>query len=188
MIVLAEAFQELLAALDRLEIRFFAGGSVASTTYGMPRQTNDVDLVADVHPERVNEFCEALQPAFYCDAQTVRQAIELGRSFNLIHMRGAFKFDIFPAGDDAFAKSQMARRRYMTTRIPGLEDIEFPVASPEDTILSKLVWFRKGGEISDRQWHDILGVVQVQAGQLDRAYLDEWAAKLGVADLLHKAF
>jgi len=68
-----------------------------------------------------------------------------------------------------------------------LENIELPVASPEDTVLAKLVWFRKGGEVSDRQWHDILGVVNVQSRRLDRSYLDRWAGELGVADLLRNA-
>jgi hypothetical protein len=186
-IALAAAFQDLLAVLDRLEIPFFAGGSVASGTHGLPRQTNDIDLVADLNADRIAEFCEALDPAFYADAETIQRAIETGRSFNTIHIGGAYKFDIFPVGQDPFARSQLARRRYTTTTITGLEHIEFPVASAEDTILAKLVWFRKGGEVSDRQWHDMLGVIQVQAGRLDSAYLREWAASLGVADLLVKA-
>jgi hypothetical protein len=66
-------------------------------------------------------------------------------------------------------------------------NVEFPVASAEDTILSKLVWFRKGGEVSDQQWHDILGVLRVQAGQLDLVYLREWAEELHVAGLLARA-
>jgi hypothetical protein len=61
------------------------------------------------------------------------------------------------------------------------------VVSPEDVILLKLEWFRLGGEMSDRQWGDILGVLRVQAGQLDADYLDHWAAELGVLDLLGKA-
>lgn len=71
-----------------------------------------------------------------------------------------------------------------SSSIAGLEEIEFPVSSPEDTILAKLVWFRKGGEISDRQWHHMLGIVSVQATRLDRDYLNLWAADLGVSDLL----
>ena len=67
--------------------------------------------------------------------------------------------------------------------VPGLEYVEFPVASAEDTILAKLVWFRKGGEVSD---HDILGVIRVQAGRLDLEYLHEWAGELGVIDLLRR--
>ncbi len=186
MIALAAAFQDLLAVLDRLEIPFFAGGSVASGIHGLPRQTNDIDLVADLKAEGIGAFCEALAPAFYSDAEAIQRAIELSRSFNVIHLEGAYKFDIFPVGNDPFARSQLARRRYTTTTITGLEHLEFPVASAEDTILAKLVWFRKGGEMSDRQWHDVLGVIQVQAGRLDSAYLREWAANLGVADLLVK--
>ena len=187
MIALAAALQDLVAVLDRLEIPFFAGGSVASGMYGLPRQTNDIDLVADLRVDQVAELCEGLGPAFYADAEAIAGAIGMGRSFNLIHIEGAYKFDIFPVGQDRFARSQLARRRYTTTTITGLEHIEFPVASAEDTILAKLVWFRKGGEVSDRQWHDVLGVIRVQGDRLDSAYLLEWAADLGVADLLAKA-
>jgi hypothetical protein len=186
-IALAAALQDLVAVLDRLEIPFFAGGSVASGMYGLPRQTNDIDLVADLRVDQVAELCEGLGPAFYADAEAIAGAIGMGRSFNLIHIEGAYKFDIFPVGQDRFARSQLARRRYTTTTITGLEHIEFPVASAEDTILAKLVWFRKGGEVSDRQWHDVLGVIRVQGDRLDSAYLLEWAADLGVADLLAKA-
>jgi hypothetical protein len=178
------AFEELLAALDRLEIPFFIGGSIASGTHGLPRNTKDIDVVADLPLELVAEFCARLSPLFYVDAEEVTAAIRSGRAFNVIHLKGAFKFDIFPVGDDRFARSELARRRYTTTTIIGLENIEFPVASPEDTILAKLVWFRKGGEVSDQQWHDILGVMRVQAGRLDMGYLREWAVELGVVDLL----
>jgi hypothetical protein len=81
-------------------------------------------------------------------------------------------------------RSQLARRRYTTTTVPGLESVAFPVASAEDTILAKLVWFRKSGEVSDS---DILGVIRVQAGRLDLEYLQEWAGELGVIDLLRRA-
>ena len=188
MIALAAAFQDLLAAFDRLEMPFLVGGSVASGAHGLARQTNDIDIVADLTPDAVAEFCDALLPAFYVDRETVEGAIRQGRAFNVIHFKGAYKFDIFPVGQDAFARSELSRRSYTTTTITGLENIEFPVASPEDTILAKLVWFRKGGEISERQWHDILGVIQVQADRLDRQYLEEWAGGLGVSGLLSKAF
>ena len=181
------AFQELLAALDRLEIPFLVGGSVASGTHGIPRQTKDIDVVAKIPLEIVAEFCAILAPAFYADADQAKLAIRGGRAFNVIHVKTAYKFDIFPAGEDRFMHSQLARRRYTTTSVPGLENVEFPVASAEDTILAKLVWFRKGGEVSDQQWHDILGVLNVQAGRLDLGYLQEWAGKLGVGDLLRRA-
>ena len=63
----------------------------------------------------------------------------------------------------------------------------YPIASAEDTILSKLEWYRRGGETSERQWEDVIGVMKVQGEQLDEAYLDRWAAELGVSDLIERA-
>jgi hypothetical protein len=159
----------------------------ASGAHGLLRQTNDIDVVADLTPGLVEDFRAVLDPAFYVDAEAVEQAIQAGRALDVIHLKGAYKFDIFPVGEDRFARSELARRRYTTTTITGIENIEFPVASAEDTILSKLAWFRRGGEASDRQWHDIPGVIRVQAGRLDEAYLRNWAEEPGVADLLVKA-
>jgi hypothetical protein len=65
--------------------------------------------------------------------------------------------------------------------------VELYFASPEDTVLAKLDWFRKGGGTSDRQWRDLLGVLKVQAVALDRTYLNHWARELGVNDLLSRA-
>jgi hypothetical protein len=60
------------------------------------------------------------------------------------------------------------------------------VASAEDTILAKLDWYRKGGEVSDRQWRDVLGIVMVQDDRLDWDYMQQQAGGLGVADLLER--
>ena len=170
---LSIAFKELLGALDHLEIPFLIGGSA----------DGDIDVVADIAPKIAAQFCTALGPNFYSDAEHAELAIRGGRAFNVIHLKSAYKFDIFPAAADQFVRSQLARRRYTTMTVPGLEYVEFPVASAEDTILAKLVWFRKGGEVSD---HDILGVIRVQAGRLDLEYLHEWAGELGVIDLLRR--
>jgi hypothetical protein len=62
------------------------------------------------------------------------------------------------------------------------------LASPEDTILAKLEWYRMGGELSDRQWRDIVGVIQVQNERLNRDYLEQLSKEMGVSDLLAKAF
>jgi hypothetical protein len=181
------AFEQVLAALDRMEIPYFVGGSVASGSYGLPRQTNDIDIVADFSGADVPAFCESLQNEFYIDATVASAAIQASRPFNAIHLKEAFKFDFFPAAPEGFAQSELGRRRYVVSRVPGLEQIEFPISSPEDTVLAKLVWFRNGRELSDRQWHDILGILTVQAGRLDLAYMRGWAERLKVADLLDRA-
>ena len=184
---LRAAFQEVLAALDRLEIPFFVGGSVASGSYGLPRQTNDIDIVADFRGVDIGEFCGLLGRDFYVDEVTVREAIQAGRPFNAIHLQAALKFDFFPAGEEDFVQSELARRRYTVSVVPGLEEIEFPVSSAEDAVLAKLIWFRTGGEVSERQWHDILGILKVQADQMEREYLNSWADKLSVTELLERA-
>jgi hypothetical protein len=150
-------------------------------------QTNDIDVVADFSNADLQAFCRSLQAEFYLDNDNAERAVAMGRPFNAIHIKGAFKFDFFPA-ISSFTKVELSRKRYIVSSTPGLEKITFPVASPEDTVLAKLVWFQDGGEVSDRQWHDILGVLSVQSGRLDPDYLSQWASKLGVSDLLRRAF
>jgi hypothetical protein len=187
LIALGPVLERLLEVLDRLEIPFLIGGSVASGSYGLPRQTNDIDVIADFRNADMPLFCELLHSEFYLDEQSAIEAIKRGRPFNTIHLKGAFKFDFFPASSEGFTQSELTRKRYIISAMPGLENIEFPISSPEDTILAKLVWFRKGGEVSDRQWNDILGVLGVQFARLDHAYMEDWAAKLNVSDLLETA-
>jgi len=115
----------------------------------------------------------------------VREAIRDRRGFNLIHLASMFKIDVFLPKRRAFERSQMARRS-IELLSDDTERTAF-VATPEDTILAKLEWYHQGGEISDRQWNDLLGVLKVQGTAIDQQYLHTWAANLGVSDLLLRA-
>lgn len=170
----AEAFETLLAALDKLEVPYAVGGSVASSVYGNYRFTNDVDLVVALREEQVKEFLEALGADFYGDAEDIRRAFRIERSANVIHMPTAYKFDLFPASKGGFRARQLSRR------------LEFATVSPEDTILAKLDWMRQSGGQSEQQLRDILGVIAVQGDRLDRAYLEATAAELGLAEELRR--
>lgn len=176
-----------MGVLDHLEIPWLIGGSVASGSYGLPRQTNDIDIIADFQNTDIPRFCALLQEEFYVDAEAAAHAVRGGRPFNVIHLKAAFKFDFFPASPEGFSQSELSRRQCISSTIPGLENIRLAISSPEDTILAKLVWFRKGGEVSDRQWHDILGVLNVQSTRLDLDYMTMWAARLAITDLLKRA-
>lgn len=81
----------------------------------------------------------------------------------------------------------MELRRHRPARLDEELDREVMVKSPEDTVLRKLEWYRRGGEMSDRQWTDILGIIRSQGDRLDREYLRHWSLALGVADLLRRA-
>ena len=180
MATLADALVALLSGLDRLEISYYVGGSVASTFYGIYRTTNDVDLVANIAPERADELAECIGKEFYIDAATVRSAIAVGRAFNVVHLASACKIDIFPAKRDAYSQAAFARRAFRELRSLGPEPIECAVATAEDTI------YRAGGETSERQWNDLRGIRMVSGAILDYDYLRKWAPYLKVDDLLEQ--
>lgn len=171
--------------LERLGIRYAVGGSLASSLHGVMRSTLDVDIVADMHLEHIQPMITALSKEFYADDEMMRNAIEHCSSFNLIHYETAFKVDIFIQKPRSFDQMQLERRR--TSVIATDPEQSVYVTSPEDVILSKLEWYRMGGEVSDRQWRDILGVLKTRAGELELDYLHKWANELKVSDLLERA-
>ena len=168
--------------LEQLGIPYAVGGSLASSLHGVMRSTLDVDIVADMRLEHIPPLVSALSQEFYADDEMMRDAIEHHSSFNLIHYETAFKVDIFIRKARAFDQMQLDRRK--TSIISTEPEQSVYVTSPEDTILAKLEWYRMGGEVSDRQWRDILGVMKTRAGELDLDYLKKWAKDLNVADLL----
>ena len=171
--------------LEQLGISYVVGGSLASSLHGVMRATLDVDIVADMHLHHIPALVAALEPEFYADGDMMRDAIERRSSFNLIHYATAFKVDIFIRKMRLFDRIQFERR--VRSVVAGDPEKSIYVTSPEDIILAKLEWYRLGGEVSDRQWRDILGVMNVRAGDLDLAYLQRWATELQVAELLERA-
>ena len=184
MSVPVEALARLVEVLDRMEIRYAIGGSVASSAHGTPRTTLDVDLVVDLREDQIGEFAAELQSAFYVDAGQMRDAFRHGRAANLIHLKSSWKFDLFPLLPDEYSQVAIGRRSYRDVRPDGGEAIKCAVSSPEDTILRKLEWYRAGGETSERQWNDLRGVLRAAGGKLDIQFLRHWAEVLKVADLL----
>ena len=170
--------------LEDLDIPYAVGGSLASSIHGIMRSTLDVDIVADMSHEHIQPLVAALSKEFYADDEMMRGAIDHHSSFNLIHYETAFKVDIFIRKTRAFDKMQLERRS--TSVIAADPERSVYVTSPEDTILAKLEWYRMGGEVSDRQWRDILGILKTRAGELDIDYLKKWADELKVSDLLER--
>jgi hypothetical protein len=169
------------ARLDGLGVNWVIGGSLASSVHGEPRATQDVDIVAALRARHVKTFSKALGPDYYVDSDAMRTAVKAAGSFNAVHFASAIKADFFVAGDDAFEAERLANRLRVETPAGALY-----VDTAEHTMLRKLEWYRRGNEVSERQWRDVQAIARIQGNRLDRERLRRWASTLGVADLLHR--
>lgn len=168
------------AALDGEGVEWVIGGSLCSSVHGIPRSTQDVDVVAALRPRHVAGLLAALGEAWYADEDAIRAALRHGTSFNLVHLDTMTKVDVFLPVDDLAALELDRRMRVVVAE----DGASLPFASPEDIILQKLRWYDRGGRVSDRQWRDVLGVLMIQRGRLDDTYLTHHARVLGLRDLL----
>jgi hypothetical protein len=160
---------------------YFIGGSLASSLQGEPRATNDIDFVLALPLGRVESFRESLGEDFELDADMLRDALLHARTANAFYLPLVTKVDFFGRSYDGFDESEFSRRRKVP--IKGTGEALF-LKSPEDTILRKLLWYRDGGCVSDKQWRDLVAVLRINTGSLDEAYLTQWSRWLSVAELL----
>jgi hypothetical protein len=172
--------------LEGLGVRYLIGGSLASSVHGETRSTNDVDVRVDFHSEHVEPFVEAIRGDYYVSESAVRAAVESGYHFNMIHTNAAVKVDLFLAGSDPFDLERLDARQPL--QLPTEPETRVYVDTAEHSVLRKLEWFRRGGEVSERQWRDVVAILRIQGSRLDRPRLGMWAPRLGVADLLDRAF
>lgn len=181
---LEAAVAPVATALEALNVDYYLAGSVISSLFGVARATADVDIVAALRREHARPLVAMLGDDYYADEDMALDAIARRSMFNVIHLATMLKVDVYVAGT-AFDRSALDRRQRDTIVVEQPAKA-FSIASAEDVVLHKLRWFRDGGEVSDRQWGDILGVLRVQRA-LDLEFMRRWAADLGVADLLERA-
>jgi hypothetical protein len=177
------ALAKVVAVFEELGIGYVLGGSVASSLHGVARPTHDFDISVAFPRSKVPIFVALLEDEFYVDEQSLLDAIARGDSVNLIHQTTLDKIDLFTA-NTLREKAERARAIEMTLA----PEVIVRVASPEDTVLRKLDWYRQGGGVSDRQWNDVLGVLKVQGEHFDRDYAVERSRELDLSELLAMAF
>ena len=183
---LVRALIPVIEALEDLGVPHYISGSVASSAHGLPRSTQDVDLVAALGAAHVDAFAGELESDYYIDADVVRDAIARRSSFNAIHLETMIKLDVFTLQEREFAAEALQRAQPTRVRLErGAPPMR--VSTPEDIVLHKLDWYEKGHRISERQWLDVSGVIKIQGASLDLIYLRKWSGELGLADLLEEA-
>lgn len=138
-------------------------------------------MVIGLRSGQVNAIARAFGGDYYVDADAIRAAVQSVESFNAVHLASAIKVDFFIAGDDPFEAERLASR--LRVELPaGVLYVD----TAEHTLLRKLEWYRRGGEVSERQWRDVQSIVRMQGDRLDRTELRRWSEPLGVTDLLER--
>jgi hypothetical protein len=179
-----DALAAFLVILDDLKIVYALGGSMASSVYGKVRFTEDADITVEPFPAAVDMLIQRLTPAFYVSRDAVIGALTRRSSFNVIYIATVFKIDVFVRNETPFQKQLLLHRRQVS--IPGLSRTVWAV-SPEDILLLKLDWYNQAGRVSEKQWNDILGLIEMQKDRLNLMELRRWASELGTSQLLEKA-
>ncbi len=178
--------KHITSKLDNLGIAYIIGGSIGSSALGKYRLTNDIDLVVDIAYGQISPFVQEFRAEYYVEPDTLRSAVEHLSTFSILHLESMVKADFFVKERSQWSDSVWNRRKIIRMESPdAIVDVYVP--SAEDMILQKLRWYRLGREVSDRQWSDVLGVLEVQAELIDSAYLQFWAKNLGISDLLSRA-
>jgi len=176
-----DALKLLLSKLDECGIPYMITGSFASNIHGLPRATQDADVIIEAEERTLERFLESLGQAFYRSKEAAMDAFAREQMFNVVHLETGFKVDLIIRKSRPFSKMEFSRRR--PTFYLG-ENRWF--ATAEDTILAKLEWSKMAD--SERQFYDALNVAKLQWGNLDRVYLEKWARELQILDLLERLF
>ena len=145
----------------------------------------DIDMAVRMSLDHVDRLVAAVIDQYYVSADMVRDAVIRKSSFNILHYESALKVDIFVLGEGLLDRRQIDRRRRVV--VDAGRSFELWTGSTEDQVLRKLAWFRSGGEVSDRQWRDVLGILVVQADRVNVTDLVATGQLVGLADLVQRA-
>ncbi|MEW6196148.1 MAG: hypothetical protein AB1521_13445 [Bacteroidota bacterium] len=181
------ALEPVISAFEELGISYYIGGSIASSAYGVARATMDVDFVTALELNQVDALVEKLKSSFFVDKEMIVDAIKTKSTFNLLHLDTMVKIDVFILKQSPYFQKAFERRKKDSIQEES-NSISVYLCSAEDIILNKILWYKEGNMISERQWLDILGVLKIQFNSLDKDYLRFWAKELQIDDLLKKAF
>lgn len=171
-----EIFTKLREALAAAGVPYFVTGSFVSSAHGVPRSTNDIDIVIAPTPKQLTTLLAAFPAAdYYSDRDDAFDALKHHSQFNVIDQKTFWKIDFIVSKDEPFDRSRFERRKI--TEIAG---VDVYAATPEDILLAKLRWAKLGE--SERQIEDAAGVIRMQGEQLDVTYVKQWVELLLLQD------
>jgi hypothetical protein len=171
-----------IEVLEQLGVTYMVVGSYASGSYGEPRMTQDIDIVVDLQLSQVPALCAAFPPPeFYASQDAALEALRHRSMFNVLHADTGTKIDFIIPKDREHSREELARR-HRVQLIPGREGF---AARPEDVIIGKMGYYAEGG--SEKHLRDIAGMLKISGGEIDKAYILEWARRLKLLDVWQAA-
>lgn len=176
-----ELFCELIRRLECNSLDYVVTGSWAMNYMAEPRATRDVDTMVRIPRERVDEFATIFTDTFNADIDMIRDSVKRLSMFNLIG--DGMKFDIIVAGGDSYTRSEFERRQRSVS--PSSCANGFWIVAPENLALSKLVWFKNGGQADQQQLDDVVNILV--HNKVDAAYMAQWADWLDIIQLHEQA-
>lgn len=177
-----ETIIKISEILNDLGIKHFITGGLAVVAWGRPRFTADVDVVIEIEEAGIKKLVAKLSKInefVYIEEAAAMEALKTSGEFNFIDPISGFKFDFFISKkNDLLAQSQMSRR----VRKDFLNSNMY-FASPEDLIVSKLIWYQKTK--SNRHLEDVESIIKIQK-KLDWEYIIKWSKIEGLDHILSK--
>ncbi len=173
----AELLVDCLHRLETVAIDYMLVGSMAANYWGVPRSTHDIDFVVEYDTSQVDAIVDAFQGDFFIQSVSVASGLRPPHQFNALHHASSLKVDFFRVAGDAYEFERFRRRKRV--RLLGQDAW---IATAEDVLLHKLRWYTITP--SGRQLADARGIYLVSGSELDLPYLQYWAERIEVADLL----
>lgn len=167
-----DVFARIVSALEGASIPYMLTGSLASSIYGTPRSTNDIDIVIAPTEDQLRKLKELLpETEYYFDLDDALDAARRRSQFNVIDFASVWKVDLI------IQKRRLYDRTAFDHKVSiDHEGIRLFVTTAEDSIISKLDWAKLGD--SAIQLRDVAGILRARTELLDRAYIELWVREL----------
>lgn len=178
-----QLLKRITSLLDTAGIPYMITGSVSVIFYGRPRASHDIDFVVEAKNEDSNRIIHAFTSLpyneFLIDPISIKEAILNKSIFQILHLPTMLKFDFWLLKQEPFDKERFKRKQ---NAIVFGKRLVF--ASPEDTILMKLLWYKESN--IEKHLIDAAFIAQIQKKNLDTNYMLQWAKKHGTVQILEE--
>lgn len=150
---------------------YMLSGSMAMSIYTLPRATRDFDFVVHLQLKDVDSLVEYFEHGYYCNIESVKDAIKSGGMFKIIDHASGYKADFIILKNEPFRQMEFSRKRSLV-----FFGVPVYIVSPEDLLLSKLIWIQQIQ--SNLQLEDLKNLSEIDSLEWD--YIRKWATELNL--------